>query len=247
MKRASVLVRGRPVEYQLVGSGPPVVLLHGLSGSVRWWSRNIVALAAHHTVYLVNLPGFGTFRRRSPWIGLQEAAGWLADWLDAVKIGPCDVVAHSMGGFVTLRLVARHSELVQRIVLVGPAGVPHIRSLPGFARPIVAAGLAAPPSFLPILALDSLRAGPLTLIRAARELIADDIREDLRAVTAPTLLVWGSRDALVPPATGVVMRQELPNSRLLMLAGAGHVAQYDRHHQFNEAALAFLSGEQVGE
>jgi pimeloyl-ACP methyl ester carboxylesterase len=241
------MVRGRPVEYQLVGAGPPVVLLHGLSGSVRWWRRNVAALAAHHTVYLVNLPGFGTFWRRSRWIGLQEAAGWLADWLDAVKIGPCDVVAHSMGGFLTLRLVARQPGLVDRMVLVGPAGVPYIRSLSGFARPIVAAGLAASPSFLPILALDSLRAGPLTLIRATSELIADDIRDDLRAVTTPTLLVWGSRDALVPPAMGPVMRGELPNARLLMLPGAGHVAQYDRHHQFNEAALAFLAGEQVGE
>ena len=241
------MVRGRSVEYQLVVTGPPVVLLHGLSGSVRWWSRNIAALAAHHTVYLVDLPGFGTFWRRSRWIGLQEAAGWLADWLDAVKIGPCDVVAHSMGGFLTLRLVARQPGLVDRMVLVGPAGLPYIRSLPGFARPIVAAGLAASPSFLPILALDSLRAGPLTLIRAASELIADDIRDDLRAVTTPTLLVWGSRDALAPPATGPVMRQALQNSRLLMLPEAGHVAQYDRHHQFNEAALAFLAGEEIGE
>ena len=130
VKRAIAMARGRPVEYQVVGAGPPVVLLHGLSGSVRWWSRNIAALAAHHTVYLVNLPGFGTFWRRSRWIGLQEAAGWLADWLDAVKIGPCDMVAHSMGGFLTLRLVppsmgpVMRGELPNSRLLMLPGGRP---------------------------------------------------------------------------------------------------------------------------
>jgi pimeloyl-ACP methyl ester carboxylesterase len=245
--RATVIVRGEIVEYQRVGEGPPVVLLHGLAGSVRWWGRNVRALAQHHTVYLVNLPGFGAFRRQGQPFVLQEAADWLADWLTAVQIAPAHVVAHSMGGFLTLRLAARQPGLIQRTVLVGPAGVPHYRSLPRFAWPIVAAGLAASPSFMPILALDSLRAGPRTLLRAARELIAEDIRDDLRAVTVPTLLVWGSRDPLVPPSLGPLMRRELPDARLLLLPGAGHVAQYDRHQEFNAAALAFLSGESVGE
>ena len=247
MIRATVLVRGRPVEYQRIGGGPPVVLLHGLAGSVRWWGRNVRALAAQHTVYLVNLPGFGAFRRQNQLFVLQEAADWLAEWLDAAQIGPCHVVAHSMGGYLTIRMVAQQPGLVQRIVLVGPAGLPHIRSLPRYAGPILAAGLSTSPSFLPTLALDTLRAGPRTLLRAARDLIAEDIRDDLRAVTSPTLLVWGTRDALVPPSMGVVMRQELPDARLLLLPGAGHVAQYDRHLEFNAAALAFLGGEAVGE
>lgn len=247
MTRAVVLVRGRLVTYQRIGEGPPVVLLHGLAGSVRWWARNVRALAARHTVYLVNLPGFGAFRRQNEQFVLQEAADWLAEWLDAAQIGPCHVVAHSMGAYLTLRMVARQPGLVQRIVLVGPAGLPHLRSLPRFAGPILAAGIAASPSFLPTLALDTLRAGPRTLIRAARDLISQDIRDDLRAVTSPTLLVWGTRDALVPPSMGPLMRRELPDARLLLLPGAGHVAQYDRHQEFNAAALAFLAGEAVGE
>jgi pimeloyl-ACP methyl ester carboxylesterase len=247
MIRGSVTVQGQPVEYLRSGSGPPVVLLHGLAGSTRWWSRNIQALAAHYTVYLVNLPGFGSFRWRGQHFALGLTADWLAAWMAAAEIGPCHIVAHSMGGYLTLKLAARHPELVQRIVLVAPAGVPHIRSLPRFVVPIVAAGLVASPKFLPILVLDTLRAGPRTLIRAARELIAEDIRTDLNAVTAPVLLVWGSRDALVPPSLGPVMRGALPDARLLVLPGAGHVAQFDRPQAFNSAALAFLAGELVGE
>lgn len=247
LRQAAVQVRAQTIGYQVAGAGEPVLLLHGLAGSVRWWQRNVAALAEHHTVYLVNLPGFGAFRKRGAQFALHQAADWLAEWMDAADIGPCHVVAHSMGGFITIRLAARRPDLVRRLALVGPAGVPAGRPLLRYAGPIVAAGLAASPLFLPTLALDSLRAGPRTLVRAARDLLAEDIRTDLPAVTAPTLLVWGTRDALVSPDVGPVMRAALPDARLLYLPGAGHVAQFDRHREFNAAALAFLAGEAVGE
>jgi len=75
---------------------------------------------------------------------------------------------------------------------------------------------------------------------------AADVSADLPAVAAPTLLVWGSRDALVPPSIGPRMHAQIPDARLIVLDGAGHVAQYDRPHPFNEAALAFLAEDQAG-
>ena len=64
MVSGEVWVRGRPVRYQVVGPGEPVVLVHGLSGSSRWWRPNVPAPAARHRVYLVDLPGFGARRRQ---------------------------------------------------------------------------------------------------------------------------------------------------------------------------------------
>jgi hypothetical protein len=54
-----VRVRGWPIGYETVGEGEPVVMVHGLSGSTRWWSRNVQAVAERHRIYLVDLPGFG--------------------------------------------------------------------------------------------------------------------------------------------------------------------------------------------
>ena len=64
---------------------------------------------------------------------------------------------------------------------------------------------------------------------------------------APTLLVWGERDPLVPPTVAAVLRREIANSRLLMLSEAGHVPMLERPEEFNAALLAFLAGEAVGE
>ena len=240
------MVQGQRIDYWMAGAGEPVVLVHGLAGSMRWWRRNVPALAAHHTVYLLNLPGFGAFRRRGLRFALSEAADWLGAWIEATGAAPCHLVAHSMGGHVAVRLAARQPSLVGRLVLVAPALVAGRRRLAAYPRALVLAGLAMRPSFLPLLALDTLRAGPLTLLRAGRSLLDDDVQEALRRITAPSLLIWGERDALVPPSLGPVLQAELPDARLLLLPGAGHVAQYDRPEQFNVATLEFLAGGSVG-
>ena len=239
-------MRGRPVSYQVGGSGEPVVLVHGLAGSARWWRRNVAALAEAHAFFLVNLPGFGSFRRHGRRLRLADGASWLREWIEAVGIGPCHVIAHSMGGYLTIRLAASRPDLVRRLVLVAPAVIAGRRPIRAYPLALVAAGLSMRPSFLPLLALDSLRAGPRTILRTARRLLADDVREQLGAVLAPTLLVWGSRDALVPPSLGPQVRAALRDATLLVLPGAGHVPQYDRPEAFNAAALAFLAGRTVG-
>jgi pimeloyl-ACP methyl ester carboxylesterase len=246
LRRVEVVVRGRPVTYQVGGAGDPVVLVHGLAGSARWWRRNVAALAHRHTVYLVNLPGFGSFGRPGRRFALSDGAGWLAAWIEEVGIGPCHVVAHSMGGYLAISLAAGRPDLVRRLVLVAPAVIAGHRPLRAYPLAMVAAGFAIRPNFLPLLALDSLRAGPLTILRSARRLLAEDVREQLGAVVAPTLLVWGSRDALVPPSLGPRVRAALHDAALLVLPGAGHVPNYDRPREFNAAVLAFLAGRTGG-
>jgi pimeloyl-ACP methyl ester carboxylesterase len=246
MQRAEIVVRGQRIDYWTAGAGEPVVLVHGLAGAMRWWRRNVPPLAAHRTVYLLNLPGFGAFCRRGLRFALSEAAGWLGLWIKAMGIAPCHLVAHSMGGHIVVQLAAREPSPVNRLVLVAPALVAGRRRLASYPLALVCAALAMSPSFLPILALDTRIAGPQTLLQAARSLLSDDIQELLQRIVAPTLLIWGERDALVPPSLGPLLRTELPDARLLLLPGAGHVAQYDRPVQFNAATLAFLDGRSVG-
>ena len=226
-----VVVSGLPVRYEVAGDGDPVVLVHGLSGSTRWWDRNVPGLAKHYRVYLVNLPGFGAFRRRAQRFVLAEATSWLLAWMEAVGLRSAHLVGHSMGGYLSLKLAA---------------GMPSGRTMVGHLGPLLLAARYARPTFLPVLVRDALYAGPLTLLRTARDLLAEDVREDLRRVEIPTLLIWGRRDPLIPPSIGDLMRAEIPDSRLLVIERAGHNPMFDRPEDFNGALLAFLAGEPVG-
>jgi pimeloyl-ACP methyl ester carboxylesterase len=243
----SIIVEGQPVRYQVAGRGEPIVLVHGLSGSTRWWRRNISALAAEHTVLLVDLPGFGAMARSHVRFVLAEAARWLCRWMEAVELGPVNLVGHSMGGQIAIRLAARRPEAVKRLVLVAPAAIPaHGSFLGSYLLPLLIAARHTTPAFLPTLAYDVARAGPRTLLRATRDLLAQDVRANLRRIAAPTLLIWGKHDTLVPPSVGDLLCKEIPHARLVCIERAGHVVMYDQPRAFDTAVLTFLSGQSVG-
>ena len=245
ISRREIQVGHVRVNYQVVGEGQPLILIHGLSGSSRWWIRNIPALAEHYQVYLIDLPGFGNMRHFSQRFVLDEVAAGIVRWMKAVGIQKAHLVGHSMGGYICLWIAAHHADYVKRLVLVSPAGIPRIRSLTGYVLPLLIATRYLTPNFFFILAYDALRAGPLTLLRAAQDLLTKDIRDCLKDITAPTLLIWGENDSLVPPVLGNVLCQEIKNAHLILLKKAAHVGMYDQPEQFNANVLAFLSGQSI--
>src|SRR5258705_13688203 len=91
------------IAYEVAGVGLPVVLVHGLSGSGRWWRRNTGALTPHRRVYVVDLIGFGASRARHPF-ALTEAASYLIRWLDHLELDRVSLVGHSMGGLIAAEL-----------------------------------------------------------------------------------------------------------------------------------------------
>lgn len=247
VSKCKVQVGGNDIYYEVVGEGNPLILVHGLSGSTRWWVRNVSALAQHYKIYLVDLPGFGAMRHPRSRFVLAEATSWLLMWMKAVGISQADFVGHSMGGYICLKIAAHHPQVVHCLVLAAPAGVPsRARSIPGYFFPLLFAIRYMTPRFIFILLYDALRAGPLTLIRTAQDLLAQDVREDLERVSVPTLLIWGENDTLVPPTLAQVLHQKIAHSNLLLLKKAGHVVMYDQAQEFNAAVLSFLAEKSGG-
>jgi 3-oxoadipate enol-lactonase len=188
-------------------------------------------------VYAVDLPGFGDLRTRR--FSLPEAPGFLTAWMDAAGVGPAAFVGHSMGGVVALRLAARESGRVSRLVLVAPA-IDLRASLLGYVLPLARAALTMPPSFTAMVALEAVRMGPLNLGRTAIELVADSVvTDDLPRVHVPTLILWGASDPLVPPETAAALRDRLPDARVRLLPG-GHVPMVDAPDDFSGAVLDHL-------
>src|SRR3712207_6132404 len=118
--RRRATVAGDPAYYLVAGEGDPIVFVHGLSGSGRWWMRNVPALSARYQLYLVDLPRFGSMRRQGRFV-LAEVASWLSAWIDAVQLRRVHLFGHSMGGLVSIHLAAERPGTVSRLVLVAPA------------------------------------------------------------------------------------------------------------------------------
>src|SRR5947209_8698420 len=100
IERREVQVGPNVVYYQVVGEGEPLVLVHGLSGSLRWWRRNVPALAEHYRVYLIDLPGFGMMRQFPRRLTLDQVADSIVAWMKAVELQKASLIGHSMGGYI---------------------------------------------------------------------------------------------------------------------------------------------------
>jgi pimeloyl-ACP methyl ester carboxylesterase len=230
------------------GSGTPVALVHGLSGSSRWWSRNFDALAKKHLVAAVDLTGFG--RNQSSIVpaflpSFRETAALLARWLETFG-EPVHLIGHSMGGQLSIRVAAERPDLIRSLILVNSAGMPfrvhpiaHVKTLP--KPPYGGPGIAR------VLLPDFLRAGPASVAVATTRVILGDLRPMMHAIRAPSLLVWGRNDPIVPLHYGEAMHREIAGSRLTVIDRAAHVAMWDAPEEFNRVALEFLDEVERGE
>eukprot|EP00668_Euglena_longa_P004946 GGOE01005810.1.p1 GENE.GGOE01005810.1~~GGOE01005810.1.p1 ORF type:complete len:367 (+),score=65.71 GGOE01005810.1:83-1102(+) len=111
-----------------VGSGPPFVLIHGMGAALGLWVANLPAWAPSHTVYALDLPGFG-LSSRAPFIGnsVEEAENYFLDtveeWREKMGIERMTLLGHSMGGYLSAVYALRHPERISHLILADPWGV----------------------------------------------------------------------------------------------------------------------------
>jgi pimeloyl-ACP methyl ester carboxylesterase len=225
------------------GTGEHLILLHGLSGSARWWRHNVPAFAEHFRTHAPDLVGFGRSRAWAAQPSIPEMAEIVVQWMDARSIPSAHLIGHSMGGQISIHIAARAPARVNRLVLVSSAGIPRHLTMAGMANLI--AEVVPPrrwgnPAFLPTIATDALRAGPRVLLGAASWLLRDDVRPLLPEIKAPTLIVWGKLDPLTPFVHGEFMAQRIPNAKLIAYEDAAHMPMVDCAERFNREVLSFV-------
>jgi pimeloyl-ACP methyl ester carboxylesterase len=239
MQSGHVEIDGIRVRHRFLGDGPPAVLVHGLSGSWRWWSPVSESLAERRSVYMLDLPRLGRRLRAT------ELAAWLGRWLQAAKLDRVGLVGHSLGGLVAAELAALQPERIQCLALVAPAGIPCGRGL--ISRSLrLAETLYDVRERLPTLVGDAVRTGPLGIMRGAVFVSERDLRAELAMVRAPSLLVWGERDRLVPTRIAEEWRGALPGSRLVLLP-CGHVPMWEVPDELAACLLGFFDEQLANE
>ncbi len=277
LQQSYVVVDGVRMNYLRAGSGPALVLLHGLVGSARNWQQNIEALAREATVYALDLPNMGESERVLGLDASQAAtADYVARWMDAVGLPDADVCGHSHGGAVSLMLASRHPEKVRRLVLFAPANpfCDSGRHLIRFYRSSVGSRLARLIPHMPRIvhhtALSRMygdpkrvRGGALeaytrNLNRGSLEHVLQIVRRwgiDMKAlhealgriIDVPTLLVWGDADRAVSFGSSAKLREFLPQSSLFVLPGVGHLPFEEMPEVSNRAVREWLRSGEVGD
>lgn len=199
------------------------VLVHGLAVSHRYLMPTARCLHGR-AVYVPDLPGFGLSDKPAAVYDVRGHAGVLAAWLDGQGGLPVCVLGNSFGCQVAVELAFRRPDLVAALVLVGPTVDPAAASVPGQLARWLRDLLREDWRQAPILLADVRDAGVRRIAGTLRHSVRDRIEVKLPAVQAPTLLVRGARDAVVPPDWLAAAAELMPDARALVLAGPAHNA-----------------------
>ena len=240
---------------------PTLLLLHGFGSSLHTWEPWAQALAATHRVIRIDLPGSGlTGADPSGDYSDERGVALITALLDQRGVARATLVGHSMGGRLAWRFAAAQPQRVDRLVLVAPDGfaspgfeygkAPEVGPavtlmqyalpkavlrwslLPAYADPAVATDALVTRYHDLMLAPQVRRA----LIARMQQLVLQDPVPMLRQITAPTLLLWGEQDKMIPVANAQDYLRALPQARLVALPGVGHVP----HEEAVTAGLAAL-------
>jgi pimeloyl-ACP methyl ester carboxylesterase len=254
-----VRANGLEIAYEHAGHGPPLVLVHGAAEDSRVWRRQLEALAGELTVVAWDEPGAGRSSELPAGFGLADVAYCLAELITAVGLGPAHVAGISWGGAVAQELYRHRPELVASLILADtyagwkgslPAEEVQLR-VAGAKRMLAAAPEAFDPTLPGLFAaepppgavelLDEIAADvrPRTLRTQLLAMAAADLRDLLPRIDVPTLLIWGELDARSPLEVARQFERTIPDARLVVIPGCGHLSNLERPDRFNEAVREF--------
>ena len=269
-------IHGYRRAYRMMGSGPALLLLHGIGDSSEGWRPLLPALAEHFTVIAPDLLGHGASAKPRADYSVAAYANGMRDLLDVLDIERATVVGHSLGGGVAAQFMYQYPERCERLVLVASGGVgpevtPFLRMASAPFAELTLPLLHWPGGRLGArLVIDALRLTGSALGRDAEEIqrVFDGLPDGpargaftrtLRSVVdwrgqvvtmldrsylaegMPVLLVWGTRDAVIPIRHGHLAHAAMTGSRLEVYGDAGHFPHHADPDRFVADLHDFVS------
>ncbi|MDQ6694136.1 MAG: alpha/beta fold hydrolase [Chloroflexota bacterium] len=231
-------VRIRYIEAGVGNPGPPLVLLHGFqAGADYWLPHPLPLLAREFRIIAPDLPGFGSSGRLAKY-SLDSYAECLLAFLDVLGVGQAYLLGHSMGAQIGIALAVKSSDRVTKLLLVDSAGLP--RTGPAWTAPLQMLTDASTYHYKLYPKMFRL-ARKSTALRECLLMIRDEhVTDYLRKLHMPVLIIWGSRDRVVPLEHGSFLARNIPGARLAIIRGAGHMPFYQKPEQFTDLVLHFL-------
>jgi len=255
-KEETIRVAGKDVQLFSGGDGPPLLYFHG--AGVYWWLPAHDRLAARRRVLVPVHPGFGRSPAREEIESMDDLVFHALDVLDALRLDRVDVVGLSLGGWLAAELAVRHPARIGRLVLVDAAGT----RVPGVERPDLF--LCPPPKARELLFADPTSALATSVVpdvpppdrvetalrgrEAAARLLWNPhvqyrkLTSRLGRVKAPTLIVWGAQDRLLPLPLGEAYQRGIAGSTLTLIEHCGHLPPLEQPERFADVVLKFLAG-----
>ncbi|HKY44924.1 MAG TPA: alpha/beta fold hydrolase, partial [Pyrinomonadaceae bacterium] len=258
---SSVLLRtGVRLRYAYKGdrSGTPVILLHGYGDSWFSYSRILPLLDKKYRVYIPDQRGHGDSDRPVGGYALQQFAGDVVAFMNAMNVKEAAVVGHSMGSFIAQHVAAMAPERVSRLVLIGSATKIRNGVVEGLQREITALKdpvsekfvrdfqssvtfKPVPQDFFETIVKESMKLPAPVWREVMTEMLAPEAEVELRKIKTPTLIIWGDKENIFPRSEQDLLTAALRHSTLKVYRDVGHVPVWESPEQVAKDLHEFLN------
>lgn len=233
-------------------TAPPLLYLHGTNLGNLWLDYHN-ALAQHFHIFAPDTPGFGLTVRPDWMRDMSDYILYFRDLLDTLGLDKPNIVGHSLGGWMAAELAVWYPERVSKLVLSNAAGI-RVKGLPIadlFAmniQEVLAACFDDPMAAMPLMPAEfntdymiAQYLERMTLATLAWNPNYDPkLERRLARVKCPTLVIWGENDRLIPQVYGDTLHKIIAGSRLVKLAGTGHMPMFEKHEEWTNEIADFL-------
>ncbi len=247
-----VVVDGLLVNYEKLGSGPVILILHGWGDSGRSWQQLQKNLSKKYTVIIPDLPGFGGSDCPNTSWDLTDYAQFVAQFLK--KIGakePMAIIGHSNGGAIAIRGLGQDIITADRLVLLASSGMRNKKNFRKKVTKVIAKTGKVAVKPLPARLQHTLRSklyassdSDMLVVESMKEtfvnIVADDVQADAARILTPTLLMYGENDTDTPVAYGELFNKLIDGSTLKIVGAAGHFIYQDAPEVVERSIKDFL-------
>ncbi len=260
----SIVTDQGDVHYEVIGSGPPVILIHGWTQAWNTWRSTLETFQDRYRMYAPDLWGFGESEKQRDSFEVTDFIELIPQFMDALGIMKVPIMGHSMGGTTALGVALKYPERVRKVGVVGSPI--HGNSLSLFLKlaglPLVARvmlmGQGAPVlrTFIRLWSPFVSRPKPdlfynMTIANAQGFTVEsffssiDSLRRtnltgQLHALKMPAMGIYGAQDVIVHPGQIRLFEKHIPHGRTVYLKKAGHFPMWDAPREFNEAFQQFM-------
>jgi 2-hydroxy-6-oxonona-2,4-dienedioate hydrolase len=237
-------IPGGTIHYLEVSAGgrevPVVILVHGFVVASTYMVPTAEQLFPFCRVYVPDLPGYGKSYKPKDIFTLSKLADALAEWMDVLEMTKAHLVGDSFGCQIIAEFALRYPQRIDRLVLQGPTVDPAARSLGKQLIRLMFNSRREQHSMGRITLKDYRAAGLHRILGTIKLALEDRIEDKLPLIRAPTLVVRGERDAVVPQIWAEKVTALLPNGKLYIIPRAAHTVNYSVPEKFAAAIISFL-------
>jgi pimeloyl-ACP methyl ester carboxylesterase len=225
-----------------------LVFLHGWGVDSQLWFKIVPELInKNYALYFIDLPGFGQSQDLNTIYAINDYKKIVYEFIEKLNIKKINLIGHSFGGRISLKIASENPDFIEKIVLVGAAGIVHnsrkkkiMAIISKFIKPIFMPFFMQPLRKRFYLSIGSEYLENIKLSKIFSKVVMEDLSPFFSKIKKQVLIIWGENDKITPLDDGKLMNRIITKSKLVILKRAGHFSFLDKPEQFVRELIKFI-------